>query len=387
MDTVSAPLESPLAPRAPWKPDRCDRVALMLQGGGALGAYQGGVYEGLHEAGLEPDWICGVSIGALNGAIIAGNKREDRVPRLREFWERITSRPDFLAFFDGDEARKWRNAASAMGSMMFGQPGFFRPHYPNAWFAPRGGSTATSFYDASPLAKTLSELVDFSLIGQNGIRFAVGAVNVANGNFAYFDNADGELGAEHVMASGALPPGLPMVQIGTDYYWDGGLVSNTPLSHLLDHAGQQNMLVFQVDLFSALGPIPRDMPDVLGRAKDIQYSSRTRLVTDMYRALHKKNLQLRDALAKIPVDMLDDEQRALKADLADPPEIAILHMIYQQAAYEGHAKDYEFSASSMREHWEAGLRDTRRTLQHQEWLEMPVQDEGIVVHDVHRVDS
>ena len=184
-----------------------------------------------------------------------------------------------------------------------------------------------------------------------------------------------------------MPPGLPMVQIGTDYYWDGGLVSNTPLSHLLDHAGQQNMLVFQVDLFSALGPIPRDMPDVLGRAKDIQYSSRTRLVTDMYRALHKKNLQLRDALAKIPVDMLDDEQRALKADLADPPEIAILHMIYQQAAYEGHAKDYEFSASSMREHWEAGLRDTRRTLQHQEWLEMPVQDEGIVVHDVHRVDS
>jgi NTE family protein len=207
------------------------------------------------------------------------------------------------------------------------------------------------------------------------------------GNFAYFDNIDTTIQPEHVMASGALPPALPMVRVGTDFYWDGGLVSNTPLHHLLDNAGSADMLVFQVDLFSARGPLPRDMGDVQSRQKDIQYSSRTRLVGDMFLRLHRQKLAMRKLLAKLPDSELSDEERARKAELADMSRLTILQMIYQQAAYEGQAKDYEFSASSMREHWESGYRDTASTLTNETWLELPDEDVGIVFHDVHRGDD
>jgi NTE family protein len=243
----------------------------VLQGGGALGAYQAGIYQALHEAGLEPDNVAGVSIGGINGAIIAGNPPERRVARLREFWESITSRRVSLYTPDGDNARKTRNTWSSLLTTALGQPGFFEPHKVNPWFSPRGGKTATSFYDTTPLRETLLRLVDFDLLNSGVVRYAAGAVNVTNGNFAYFDSANVEILPEHVMASGALPPAFQMVQIGTDYYWDGGLVSNTPLQQVLDNAGSHHMLVFQVDLFSARGALPRDMYDVLARQKDIQY--------------------------------------------------------------------------------------------------------------------
>ncbi len=366
-----------------WRPDRCDRIALIFQGGGALGAYQAGVYEALHEANIEPDWVTGVSIGAINAAIIAGNPRSKRLDRLRAFWNRITDRKIWAYTPDGDVFRRARNATSSLMTMTLGQPGFFKPHDVNPWMSLAGAKTATSHFDTSPLAKTLAELVDFSLINERMLRFAVGAVNVQTGNFFYFDNDKEEIGAEHVMASGALPPTFPMIKIGTEYYWDGGIVSNTPLQHLLDQEDRANTLVFQVDLFSARGHLPRDMEDVLGRHKDIMYSSRTRYNTDMYRRLLEMKRRTYRALAKVPDDMLTNEERKLRDQLADLPEITILHLIYQQKAYEGHSKDYDFSGTSMREHWQSGYEDTKVTLKHRKWLEMP--ESGVVIHDVHRL--
>jgi NTE family protein len=233
------------------------------------------------------------------------------------------------------------------------------------------------------LRSTLLELVDFSLLNEQRTRFSVGAVNVLTGNFIYFDNAKEEIEPEHIMASGALPPALPMVKIGTDHFWDGGIVSNTPLQHLLDEDDRLNTLVFQVDLFSARGVLPRDIQEVLARQKDIMYSSRTRYTTDVYRRINNWKMQLAQALAKVPEGSLTDKERKMRDELSDLPEIMILHLIYQQKAYEGHAKDYEFSGTSMREHWQSGYEDTRRTLKRQEWMTMPEPGSGIVVHDVH----
>ncbi|MCA6111904.1 patatin-like phospholipase family protein [Bradyrhizobium cenepequi] len=367
-----------------WRPERCDRVALVLQGGGALGAYQAGVYQALHEVGIEPDWICGVSIGAINSAIIAGNPPERRLERLHKFWDRITGRKIWHYTPDGDIFRKARNFTSSFLTTALGQPGFFAPHTTNPWFSPAGARTATSYYDTAPLRESLLELVDFDRINSKKMRFAVGAVNVLSGNFIYFDNAHDEIIPEHIMASGALPPALPMVKVGTDHFWDGGIVSNTPLQHLLDQADSLNSLVFQVDLFSARGVLPRDIEDVMGRHKDIMYSSRTRYNTDMYRKTHNLRARLYKALSKLPDEQLSEEERQLRDANSALPSIAILQLIYQQKAYEGHAKDHEFSGTSMREHWMSGHEDTKRTLQRRDWIKMPDDGMGIVVHDVHR---
>ena len=396
MAAVTLPPVRP--PAAPWRPVNCQGVALILQGGGALGSYQAGVYQALHEAGLEPDWVAGISIGSINGAIIAGNPPERRLERLRVFWETITARDFDIAIDGGDDARKWSNSWSSMVTATLGQPGFFAPHAPNPWFSPRGTKTATSFYDNTPLRETLGRLVDFDLLNAKTVRYAAGAVNVQTGNFAYFDTHAGNLGyqigdtiggpitAEHVMASGALPPALPMQRIGADYFWDGGLVSNTPLFHLVDNMDGANLLVFQIDLFSARGALPRDMHDVLARQKDIQYSSRTRMVTDYFVRRFRRDRIMRSLLGKLPDADLDAAERAEKLRLTDLPELTILNMIYQQRAYETQAKDYEFSATSMREHWVCGYDDTRRTLDRTDWLVMP-GDAGLVTHDIHRVED
>jgi NTE family protein len=368
-----------------WRPERCQQIALVFQGGGALGAYQAGVYQALHEAGIEPDWVTGVSIGAINAAIIAGNPRAKRLEKLHEFWDKITERHVWAYTPDGDIFRRARNATSALMTMILGQPGFFKPHNINPWFSPAGAKTATSFYDSSPLAKTLNELVDFTLINAGNMRFAVGAVNVRSGNFVYFDNRTDIIGPEHVMASGALPPALPMVKIGTDYFWDGGIVSNTPLQHVLDQNAGLNTLIFQIDLFSARGELPRDMTDVLGRHKDIMYSSRTRYNTNVFRNLQEWKVRTYEVLAKIPEDLLSEDEKKMRDELAELPELTILHLIYQKQAYESDAKDFDFSGTSMREHWQSGYEDTKHTLMHKTWLAMP--DRGIRIHDVHREEE
>jgi NTE family protein len=371
-------------PARGWRPPGCDRVALVLQGGGALGAYQCGVYQALHETGVEPDWVCGVSIGAINSAIIAGNPPKQRLDKLHKFWDRITSRKIWHYTPDGDVFRQARNFTSSFLTTVLGQPGFFQPHPTNPWLSPTGARTATSYYDTAPLRESLLELVDFDRINSKEIRFAVGAVNVLSGNFIYFDNAHDEIIPEHVMASGALPPALPMVKVGTDHFWDGGIVSNTPLQHLLDQEDSLNSLVFQVDLFSARGVLPRDIQDVMARHKDIMYSSRTRHNTDVYRKTHNLKARLYKALSKIPEEQLSEDERALKKSVSNLPGIAILQLIYQQRAYEGDSKDHEFSGTSMREHWLSGHEDTMRTLKHRDWIRMPEDGMGIVVHDVHR---
>ena len=375
----------PLPRKHNWRPEGCDRVGLLLQGGGALGAYQAGVYQGMQEGGIEPDWLAGVSIGSINAALIAGNPPERRLAALQEFWRAITLRPVWGFLPPGDDLRKLHNVWSCFNTALLGQPGFFTPNMVSPWLRPRGTPDATAFYNNSPLRETLLRLVDFGRINSGEMRFAVGAVNVATGNFIYFDNAEITITVDHIMASGALPPALPMTEIGGDYYWDGGIVSNTPLQHLLDHIQGANALVFQVDLFSARGPVPRDMPEALGRSKDIQYSSRTRLTTDYYRQAHAQRIQIKRLLEKVPEERLSDEERSLRDSLATLPAINILQLIYQQAAHEGQAKDYDFSKSSMRDHWAAGLRDTAMTLGRRDWLAMPTDESGIVTHDIHRV--
>jgi NTE family protein len=382
MDTRPMPTDDVKMPG--WRPARCGRVALVLQGGGALGAYQAGVYQAMHEEGIEPDWVSGVSIGAVNAAIIAGNKPENRLERLTTFWNRITDRTVWLHTPDGDIFRQMRNATSAFTTMMMGQPGFFAPQKLNPWFSPVGAKTATSYYDSGPLRETLLELVDFDLLNNGSCRFSVGAVNVTTGNFIFFDNAKHKIVPEHIMASGALPPAFAPVQIGTDYFWDGGIVSNTPLQHLLAQDDDINSLVFQVDLFSAAGALPRNMQDVMSREKDIAYSSRTRQVTDMFQRLQRWKTRAYRALLKIPEADLTDEERTMRDKLAMLPALTVLQLIYQQKSYEGDAKDYEFSRTSMREHWQSGHVDTRRTLTHKHWLEMPPENTGILTHDIHR---
>ena len=368
-----------------------DVIALVLQGGGALGAYQAGVYEGLHEAGIRPNWLAGISIGALNAAIIAGSPEAERVERLREFWETICVAPvewpageglaDTLPFvFD---LRSLRNAMAAMRALFQGQPGFFKPRFPPPFWSPFSGDAATSFYDTSPLNQTLERLVDFNRLNSGEVRVSVGAVNVRTGNLTYFDTAERRLGPKHFMASGALPPGFPAVEIDGEHYWDGGVVWNTPLSRVLSDE-PRDTLTFQVDLWSAKGRVPCDMMEVSSRQKDIQYSSRTRAVTDHALRLEKMRRALRRTIEKLPAPAKDDPEIRAIENMARSRSYNIIHLIYQSKLYEGHTKDYEFGLSAMRSHWKSGLDDIRRTLADPRRLDPPISALGIVTHDVHR---
>ena len=370
-----------------------DVVALVLQGGGALGAYQAGVYEGLHEAGIRPNWLAGISIGALNAAIIAGSPENERVERLREFWETICAYSiewpagevlvNALPFaFD---IRSIRNALAAMRALAQGQPGFFRPRFPSPLFSPFSGDAATSFYDTAPLQRTLERLVDFDRLNSGEVRVSVGAVNVRTGNLTYFDTAERRLGPKHFMASGALPPGFPAVEIEGEHYWDGGVVSNTPLSRVL--SGEPcDTLTFQIDLWSAKGRVPHDMMEVSSRQKDIQYSSRTRTVTDQVLRMQKMRQALQRTMARLPEAAKQDPEIRAIADLARHRSYNIIHLIYQTKLHEGHSRDYEFGLSGMRAHWQSGLEDIRRTLADGRRLDPPPPDLGIVTHDIHRRD-
>ncbi|CDX23378.1 Patatin [Mesorhizobium sp. ORS 3324] len=363
-----------------------DRIALVFQGGGALGAYQAGVYQALSDAGCEPTWLSGVSIGAINASIIAGNEPSRRLQRLEQFWQTVSGRKIWTYTPEGDIYRDIRNRTSSWMTMTMGQPGFFKPRSPNPWFQPPGADGATSFYDTAELKDTLESLIDFDVLNDGKKRLSVGAVNVRTGNFVYFDTDKVRIGPEHIMASGALPPAFPSIRIEGEYYWDGGIVSNTPLQYLLDQEEDRSSLVFQVDLFSARGALPRGMADVLSRHKDIMYSSRTRQNTDNFQRIHALKMKLLDALKRVPPEQLRDGERELIADYSDAGVVNIVHLIYQHKSYEGHAKDYEFSGTSMREHWEMGLEDTERTLRHKQWLMLPTNAEGVTIHDLHRED-
>ncbi len=370
-----------------------ETVALMLQGGGALGAYQAGVFQGLYEAGIEPNWLAGISIGALNTAIIAGNPPEKRVERLLEFWETICQPafgpplPAFIehALFNSSEAiRKAFTATQAMGAIVEGQKGFFVPRFPPPLPTVSGPPQLASYYDTTPLKATLEALCDFDRINSGEMRVSVGAVNCGTGNFAYFDNKHTKLRPEHFMASGALPPGFAAVEIDGQYYGDGGLMSNTPLYEVIQTTPRRDTLAFQVDLWSAIGPVPDNITDVQGRMKDIQYSSRTRLVTDMLQRSQRFRHVLREVLDRVPPDQRDDPWCKLADDLSCSKRYNVFHLIYRQKEYEGHFKDFQFGLSTMREHWKSGLEDIRQSLAQPDWLDMPDNDAGFVTHDIHR---
>lgn len=344
---------------------RASTVALVLQGGGALGAYQGGAYEALADAGQTPNWLAGISIDAINAALIAGNPPERRVERLRSFWQRITQYVPSLAWTGVQgPMRAWANNGSAAWGAAFGLPDFFLPRQVFApWLCDQ---TQPSLYDTAPLHNTLLELVDFDRINHGDTRLSVGAVDVASGNFIYFDSAHQRIGPEHVMASGALPPGFPAVMIDGLAYWDGGLVSNTPLRHVVEHLGDCDATIFQVDLFSARGKLPHTLAEVADREKDIRYSSRTRALTDMLRERHAMRGALRELAALLPLARRTDPRVAellttLGADAPDP-SVTLVHLIHRHRSTETQTRDFEFSAASMREHWANGRADMAHSL-------------------------
>lgn len=364
-----------------------ERIALVLQGGGALGAYQAGVYEALADALLHPDWIAGISIGAINAALIAGNPPEARVERLRAFWHTVTadSWSDGFALpiqFGGDLVRHWTNHWHAAVAATHGASGFFAPRPVPAPWAPPGSAAAISIYDTSALKATLERLVDFDRINSGAVRFSVGAVNVVTGNLVCFDNRTHQIRPEHIMASGALPPAFAPVEIEGEYYWDGGVVSNTPLQWVVESAERQDTLAFQVDLWSARGAIPRTLSEVLTRQKEIQYSSRTRARSDQFRKEQQLRSALTELIAKLPEALRNTPEVALLAPESDRKVYNIIQLIYQSHRTESDSKDFEFSARSMADHWAAGLSDTIRTLRHPEVLQRPTSADGVFTFDI-----
>ena len=355
------------------------QIALALQGGGALGSYQAGVYEALAEHDYQPDLVTGISIGAINCALIAGNAPQDRVARLRQFWEQVSSpSANWLDL----QQKIWQDAmrrTAAMAALMFGQPGFFRPNVWRNWVT---GTALTSYYDTSYLKVTLERLVDFDRINAREVRFCVGAVNVCNGNYCYFDNTQQTIRPEHVMASGALPPGFPAIEIDGERYWDGGLVSNTPLRHILETVPRRSTLAFQVDLFSSRGGVPENLDAVSEREKDIRYSSRTRMGVETFRYAHNLRRNISTLLAKLPDSLKNEPEVAFLQREACQTTMDIVELIYRPEVAQGPSKDYEFSRATMERRWEQGLSDARATLASAPWLVPAPQDVAVRTFDI-----
>ena len=362
-----------------------EKIVLVLQGGGALGAYQAGAYETLCEAGEIPTWVAGTSIGAVNGAIIAGNPPERRVQRLREFWERVSSRLLAWPLLNDDNSRRIFNETSAVLVAAGGAPGFFEPRVPPAVLMPQGTPEAISLYDTEPLRATLEELVDFDLLNSGAVRLSVGAVQVLSGNMKYFDTQKMRIGPEHIMASGALPPGFPPIEIDGQPYWDGGLVSNTPLEFVLERTGpRDDMVIFQIDLFSAKGCMPENLFDIGQREKEIRYSSRTRLNTDIFREMQTIRRAIRHLRGKVPPELCDNPDWEFLDSVSCDAAVTIVLLIHRRAAYWTQSNDYEFSRYSMEEHWLSGRADVERSLNDPAWKNRTRPEEGVQVLDLTR---
>jgi NTE family protein len=364
-------------PRSKGKIDK--QIALALQGGGALGSYQAGVYEALAESDYQPDWVAGISIGAINCAIIAGNAPVDRVTRLRQFWEEVSSPSANWIDLPLDIWRDAMRATAAMAALLFGQPGFFRPNLLHLWTK---GAALTSYYDTSYLKTTLERLVDFDRINGRETRISVGAVNVQSGNSVWFDNTRQIIRPEHVMASGALPPGFPAIEIDGERYWDGGLVSNTPLRYVMETLPRRSTLAFQVDLFSARGDAPENLNAVSERDKDIRYSSRTRMGVETFRYAHNLRRNISTLLAKLPESLKNEPEVAFLRRAACQTTMDIVELIYRPEAAQGQSKDYEFSRATMERRWKQGLDDARVTLASAPWLAPAPPDVAVRTFDI-----
>ncbi|OYX33792.1 MAG: hypothetical protein B7Y99_06765 [Caulobacterales bacterium 32-69-10] len=373
-----------------------EQIALVLQGGGALGSYQAGVFEALDECGIALDWIAGVSIGAVNAALIAGNAPERRLEALRGFWREVSADPwgvDWLrvlapGLVQMEPFRVGLNHLSAATASTFGVRSMFAPHPIPPWLSPPGSRNAVSLYDSDPLKAALTRFVDFDRINVGPMRFSVGAVNIRTGNFDYFDTANTRIRLEHVLASAALPPMFPPVEVDGELYWDGGLVSNTPLQWVAEGEPKLDTLVFQVDLWNTRGQAPGDLTDVVTRQKEIQYASRTRASTDAFRRIQRLKNAVSEALADLPPEVCALPQVRKLAAEVDRKVFRIVHLIYHARPHQGATKDFEFSRLNVEEHWRSGYEDAANTLYRPEALARPDLDvtEGVATFDI-AVDS
>lgn len=359
------------------------RIALVLQGGGALGAYQAGVCEALAEHRLTPDWVVGTSIGAINAAIIAGNKSGNRIPRLKEFWERVAHGDVFDMSRVADSARQLNIRMATMDTIMRGVQGFFLPRmlHPFALGLPVDPEQA-GFYDTTPLAQTLRELIDFDYLNSSdSMRLSVEAVKVTCGERAVFDNRKQALRPEHIMASGALPPGFPAVRVDGELYWDGGLFSNTPLETVLDDEERVDTLCFMVDLWSASGHEPTTIDEVSTRQKDVMYASRSKNHIEHYLELHRLRSMVRKLHAELPESCRKRTAYALDAVGSDST-IHIVRMAYSGRDWHMASKDINFSRGSIQWRWEQGYNDAMRAIRHRGWTSFVPAETGIVFHEL-----
>ncbi|MEM5310492.1 patatin-like phospholipase family protein [Paraburkholderia sp. JHI869] len=378
---------SKLPPQVVENLARFDHTVFVLQGGGALGAYQAGVVEGFTEIGIAPDWIAGISIGAINAAIIAGNPPKRRVERLREFWERVSARTSLIPEATTNATRSWFNAWSAVSVVTFGVPGFFTPRAIPPFLAAPATPGALSFYDTRPLKSTLEELVDFDLINRRDVRLSLGAVNVCTGESVYFDNTKTTIGPEHVMASGALPPGFPPVLIEGQWYWDGGISSNTPMWYVVDEAYRESALVLQVDVFTGAGHFPQNLQQVQERQKDIQYASRARFSSAHIKKTEELRTALRRLLDKLPEALRDDPDAQRLAAVSTRGAVALVHMTNRHNTGSADFKDYEFSRATVDELWQGGLGDVHDAVARKAWEDVVELAYGIRVFDLTPVES
>jgi NTE family protein len=355
------------------------QTVLVLQGGGALGAYQVGVYQALHEAGIEPDWVVGTSIGAINASIIAGNPPEERLPRLREFWRRMDRGP-FAEFVHatplvGPAITNWLTIGQGIESFFTPNPlAFASMHLPL-------GAESAGFYNTAPLERTLSDLVDFARIADNKPRLTVGAANVRTGEMRYFDSRDEAITARHVMASGALPPAFPAVGIGDDLFWDGGILSNTPVEVVFDDSPRRNSLVFAVHVWNPRGVEPDTIWQVFNREKDLQYASRTVSHIARQRQIHRLRHVIAELTKLVPeADRTSDAVRELAA-YGCQTRMHVVRLLAPPLEGEDHSKDIDFSPSGIRRRWNAGYSDTQRVLAQAPWTGEFDPLEGCILHE------
>ena len=355
------------------------QVVLVLQGGGALGAYQVGVYQALHEAGVEPDWIIGTSIGAINAALIAGNEPKDRLNKLNEFWSRVQRKDPWSAF------PAWTgipDQLSFLSTIANGIPNFFLPNLP-AFLGARThlGVDRAGYYSTAPLRETLNDLVDFSLVNRCSPRLTVGAAHVKSSMMKYFDSRETPLAVEHIMASGALPPAFPAVRIDGELYWDGGILSNTPTEVIFDDNPRKNSLIFAVHLWNPMGDEPRTIWEVLNRHKDIQYSSRVASHIARQRQMHNMRHVIRDLAKLLPEEVRRTQQVQALAAFGCHTTMHVVRLLAPQLENENHTKDVDFSPSSIRMRWEAGYTKTMRALEQAPWEGEFDPQEGVILHE------
>jgi len=359
-----------------FRKNKNGQVVLVLQGGGALGAYQVGVYQALHEAGVEPDWIIGTSIGAINAGLIAGSKPQDRLARLEEFWRRVKSPYSIPQFPDFSDV--WSYWSTLLG----GISGFFKPN-PLAFWSMHfpWGVDQAAYYSTVSLRETLAELIDFSIINKGSPRLTVGAANVQTSMMRYFDSRQSEIGTEQIMASGALPPAFPAICIDGEYYWDGGILSNTPTEVIFDDCPRRNSLIFAVHLWNPIGPVPRSIWEVFHRHKDIQYSSRIASHISRHQQTHRLRHVVSQLVRQIPSELRDTEVVKDLAGYGCVTQMHVVRLLAPRIGNENHTKDIDFSSAGIGARRAAGYSAAMAALQQAPWQGNFDPIEGVILHE------